>query len=206
MHPTKLRQYARYRKTATDLHSKILAKYITDDIILQTITDFDLGKDFVFTLDTDQISSSMMEYMLYELDMDGQNMIAKYQAEVGGRNRAERDVLAAQLNAKSGLFVVEDVYPTRSTVYLRSLSDGDWEFELTDLHFSQTQLSGFPIVFRPLEFPDVIATSGVTFMFFPQKEAELLAHWRQWETLSTAQRFANIFQLHQQIGVPTAYA
>jgi hypothetical protein len=201
----KIKQYRRYRRAGVALHHKIADKYVDDKIIGQAAKDLGLGKDHVLDLDTEDELSVLMEYAIYEIEVEGMSLVEKYQKEVGGKNRVERELLSAKTGAPTGLFVVEDVHSKRYTIELVDLMDESREIELIDINFSQSMMGDIVLFFRPIEFSEFTTTSGISFVFSGDMKAELKEKWHQWKNLSSAEKYAKIFRLYKRKGIPTSY-
>ena len=201
----KIKQYRRYRKAGVALHHKIIDEYVDDQIIGQAARELGLGEDHVLELDHEDELSILMEYSLHEIEVEGMSLVEKYQKEVGGKNRVERELLSAKIGAPTGLFVVEDIHSERCIIELVDLADENREIELTDINFSQSKMGDVVLFFRPIELSEFTTTSGVSFVFRADMKAELKEKWYQWESLSSAKRYAKIFKLHKSKGIPTLY-
>jgi hypothetical protein len=201
----KIKQYRRYRNAGVVLHQKIIDEYVDDQIIGQAARELGLGEDHVLDLEKEDELSILMEYALHEIEVDGMSLVEKYQKEVGGKNRVERELLSAKINAPTGLFLVEDIHSERCIVELVDLTDENREIELTDINFSQSKIGDVVLFFRPTELSELTTTSGVSFVFSGDMKEELKEKWLQWESLSSAERYAKIFKLHKSKGIPTLY-
>ena len=186
------------------LHHKVIDKYIDDQVLDDAARSLGLGEDHQLFLDTEDDLSVMMEYSIYEIRRENQNFIERYQHEVGGRNRVERDLLTAKANARTGLFRVDEIWSDRYSLRLSNLLDERIQIELTDISFSQSITRNVIIFFRPLEFSE-FTTSGVAFTFSQEMETELKECWAKWDKLESAERYVQIFKLYKSKGLPTAY-
>jgi hypothetical protein len=201
----KIKQYRRYRNAGVALHQKIIDEYVDDQIIGQAARELGLGENHVPDLEKEDELSILMEYALHEIEVDGMSLVEKYQKEVGGKNRVERELLSAKINAPTGLFLVEDIHSERCIVELVDLTDENREIELTDINFSQSKIGDVVLFFRPIELSEFTTTSGVSFVFSADMKEELKEKWLQWESLPSDERYAKIFKLHKSKGIPTLY-
>jgi len=200
-----VKQYRRYRKAGMALHHKVIDKYVDDQVLNEAASSLGLGEEHQLVLDTEDDLSVMMEYSIYEKRREKQNFIERYQHEVGGRNRVERDLLTAKANARTGLFRVDEIWSDRYSLRLSDLLDERIQIELTDMSFSQSIKRDVIIFFRPLEFSEFTTTSGVAFTFSQEMETELKECWAKWDKLDSAERYVQIFKLYKSKGLPTAY-
>ncbi len=119
----KIKQYRRYRKAGKDLHHKVIGRYVKDDVLEEAARALGLGKNRQLDLDNEEELSVLMEYAIYEIKRDSEwNFIEQYQDEVGGKNRVERELLAAKARAETGLFRVKGVWPERHNIELVSIT------------------------------------------------------------------------------------
>ena len=118
-------QYRRYRTASKKLNSKILEAVMNETVLETAGRDLNFGKDKRLIFDNESEPDVLMDYVLYEIPQEGRTLIAHYTIERGGSNRIERDLLEAMLNAKTGLFRVEEVFASRYRLNLQEIIDGN---------------------------------------------------------------------------------
>jgi hypothetical protein len=195
-------QYRRYRSAGKKLNSKILDAVMNETVLDTAARDLNLGKNKRLIFDNESEPDVLMDYALYEIPQGGQTLIERYTIEHGGSNRAERDLLEAMLNAKTGLFRVEEVLASRYLLNLQEIIDGNRQLSMIDINFSQYPAKNCVLFFRPIELSDFTMTSGISFVFPPKMERELLKQWTQWDR---SERYTKCFKLFKSTGIEAEY-
>ncbi len=195
-------QYRRYRTVGKKLNQKIIDAVMSDAVLDTAARHLNMGQDKRLIFDNESEPDVLMDYALYEIPQDGQNLIERYVSETGGSNRVERDLLKAMRNARTGLFRVEQVLASKYLVQLRELADGNRSPALLDLSFSQFPAENCVFFFRPIELADLTMSSGMSFVFPPEMEREVIERWTHWEP---SDRYAQRFKLYKDKGIPVVY-
>ena len=195
-------QYRRYRTASKKLNSKILEAVMNETVLETAGRDLNFGKDKRLIFDNESEPDVLMDYVLYEIPQEGRTLIARYTIERGGSNRIERDLLEAMLNAKTGLFRVEEVFASRYRLNLQEIIDGNRRLSMIDINFSQYPAKDCVLFFRPIELPEFTMTSGISFVFPAKMERELLDRWKQWDR---SEHYAKYFKLHKSKGIQEEY-
>jgi len=73
---------------------------------------------------------------------------------------------------------------------------------MIDISFSQFPAENCVFFFRPIELADFTMTSGMSFVFPPEMEPELIERWKQWDR---SDRYAKCFKLYKRKGIPVVY-
>src|SRR5437870_9179789 len=103
-------QYRRYRLAGKELNHKIMRAFVDDAVIETAARTLGLWKQKRLVLGTEDDTSVLMDFGLYEVPRQGRQLIKRYQEEKGGSNEVERDLLAAMIEATTGLFEVKQIY------------------------------------------------------------------------------------------------
>jgi len=197
-----IQQYQHYRTAGRALNDKIIAAFVDQSIVDQAAQVLEIERqEGKLLLDSQDDLTVLMDYAFYEIRQEGKNLVERYQAEQGGDNPAERDLLAAMAGARTGLFKVESVSSERYNVELRELV-GDRKVTLTDINFSQTMSPGLIVFFRPITVAEFTMTSGIAFIF-PEEAGQNLA--AQWVEGDEAERYARFFKLSKSKGLATEF-
>lgn len=197
-----VQRYRRYRNAGRNLNHKIIETCMTDDIFETAARALGLGKNKRLVLDSEDELSVMMEYGLYEVPQDGRNLIQRYQAEKGGSNRVERDLLEAMSRAETGLFSVERVLEQKSQIDVQALTGEAGTLSFIDINFSQSLIPDVILFFRPIQLTDLVMTSGVCFAFPGKLERELV---KRWNDLDGPQRYVEYFKQSKRKGIETMF-
>lgn len=197
---TILDQYRIYRKHSIELNRKMMKRLVKADVIDKAARDLKLGKNHLLILDTQEDINVLLDYALYELSKNGKKFIQLYQEAPGEIDEIDSQILAASVGATNGLFKLDDISRSSSSVTLNELK-GERKIVLTDINLSQTMIEGTLIFFRPIQLPEFTMTSGIGFLFSSDKEQELLKEWNR----NSAKRFAKYFRLSKKWGMPTEF-
>jgi hypothetical protein len=206
-----IRTYRRYRKDGMTLNHKIMETTLDRAAIQYAGRALGMRSgDDVLVFDSEDDTSVMMDYALYEYLRKGKNAIERYREEVGGETQVERELLAAMEVSSTSLFRVEAVSRQTHTIYFSDLVAEDRTIHLVDINFSQHVLPGWLSFFRPITFESFSMTSGVAFVFQPGMEEELLRHWRRPARrvighTDSAKRYVTFFKLSKRVGREVRY-
>ena len=197
-----VKQYRRYRNAGRELNNKIIKALVNNEILDEAAQALDLGKNRQLFVDSEDEFSVLMDFALYEVRRQGKNAVERYQEERGGSNRIERELLAAMVKARTGLFKMERVSRQKYSLDLQKLVDEEKAITLTDINFSQTMAQGLVVFFRPIELPELTMTSGIAFVFPKERERDLIARWTRWDS---TEHYARFFKLSKSKGLATMY-
>ncbi len=195
--------YKRYRSADKKLNRKMLNTLMTKEICMIAADALGIKKRNQLILESEDEIAMLMDFVLYELLIDGTNLVTRYANEVGRRSKPEQDLLAAMSTACTGLFKVTDILPTTCQLKLKEIADPKRQLTLTDIHLSQTVKKGLILFFRPLELKDLVMTSGIGFPFPATMKTKLL---REWKDEDMAQRFVKCYHLSKRSGISISYA
>lgn len=200
-----LNEYRRYRNAATALNHKIIDALLDKEIIDRAGKWLGITKRGVLVFDSEDETSVLMDYALYEVRKHGKSVVQGYQEQSGGQDQIERELLTAMVAAKAGLFQIENASRQMSNVTLSDATDGS-SITLTDIGFSQTLTAGPMVFFRPIQLSLFTMTSGIAFLFPGEMERELRDLYRKWHDLDSSERYARFFKLNRNRGLAMEYA
>ena len=200
-----LNEYRRYRNVATALNHRIMNVALDKATLDRAGKWLGITKRGVLVFDSDDETSVLMDYALYEVRKHGKSVVQRYQEEGGEQDQIEQELLAAMVAAKAGLFRVESTSRQMSNVTLSDAIDGS-SVTLTDIGFSQTLTAGPMVFFRPVQLSLFTMTSGIAFVFPGEMEHELRDLYRKWHDLDSSERYARFFKLNRNRGLTTEYA
>jgi len=200
-----IKEYQRYRKAGRSLNHKIIDAYLNETILEKAAIMLRLGRKRQLILDSEDDLSVLMDFALYEIrNGEGKNSVERYAEEKGGINAIERELLAAMVKARTGLFKVNQVVSEKRQVMLEDLINPDLII-LTDINFSQTLREKLIVFFRPVCVAKFTMTSGVAFVFPAALEPELVRRWKGFEMKGDAERYVWFFRNSKQSGLETVY-
>jgi len=201
-----LKEYQKFRKVGRDLNHKIIDACLNETILAKATTMLKLGRKGQLILDSEDDLSVLMDFALFEIShRDGRNSIEQYAEKKGGANAVERELLAAMLQAQTGLYKVKQVFRDKKQIVLENIITSEAPKVLTDISFSQTMISGLCIFFRPVSLSKFTMTSGIAFVFPSELEQELGTDWKRLEIKGNAERYARFFRKSKRTGIETMY-
>lgn len=201
-----LKEYQRFRKVGRDLNHKIIDACLNETILAKATTMLKLGRKGQLILDSEDDLSVLMDFALFEIrHRDGRNCIEQYAETKGGANAAERELLAAMVQAQTRLYTVKRVLRDKQQILLENIVTSEMPTVLTDINFSQTLVSGLCLFFRPVSLAKFTMTSGIAFVFPSELEHELEIFWKRLELKGNAERYARLFRKSKRSGIETMY-
>ncbi len=201
-----VKEYQRFRKTGRDLNHKIIDACLNETVLAKATTMLKLGQKGQLILDSEDDLSVLMDFALFEIrHQDGRNSVEQYAEMKGGTNAIERELLAAMVQAQTGLYKVKQVLRDKQQIVLEDVIMSEPSTTLTDISFSQTMVAGLCIFFRPVSLSRFTMTSGVAFVFPSKLEQELGTYWKRLEIKGNAERYAKFFRKSKQSGIETIY-
>lgn len=206
-----LAAYSQYRPVGTALNQKLIEYGVDHAALAASARALGMkGAGRQLILESEGEMPVLMDYAIYEYRREGQNIVTRYQAAVGGADPIERELLAAMLTATTALFRVEGVSRAARLIHLRDLTQANRSLDLTDVAFSRTLTADYVLFLRPVVLSTLAMTSGFSLVFPARIEADLLRRWRspasdaRGATLS-AKRYASFFKLSRRQGIETRY-
>jgi hypothetical protein len=156
-----------------------------------------------------------MECMLYEYKTQGKNAVERYQQEIGGETKIERELLAAMVASSTSLFRVESISRKTYSLTLCDLVNKGRAITLMDINFSQTVKPNYLLFIRPITLENFSMTSGIAFTFPSGMESVLAKRWkrpqshgshrqRRGQSISL-KRYATFFKLSKRKGIEVMY-
>lgn len=213
-----VRVYRRYRVAARALNHKIMEATLERAAIMYAARALGMkGPGNRVFFDSEDETSILMDFALYEHKTRGQSAVERYQEEIGGETEIERELLAAMVAASTSLFRAESVFRETYSLRLDDLVNEDRTITLMDINFSQHVEPNTLLFFRPIIFGSFSMTSGVAFAFPRHLESELLERWRGSQSRgsrrrrrraqsTSATRYATFFKLSKHKGVEVKFA
>ncbi len=209
--------YRRYRTDGRVLHHKIIDATLSKAALQFAARSLGmLGGSNVMFFDSEDETSVLMDYALYEYKPKGKNAVQQYQEEIGGETDIERELLAAMVASSTSLFRVESVSRRTYSLSLGDLVNEGHTITLMDLNFSQHVKPDYLLFIRPITLENFSMTSGIAFIFPGDMESELLKRWRGPQSRgsrrrrrraepTSATRYATFFKLSKRKGIEVMY-
>jgi len=209
--------YRRYRVDGKALNHKIMEATLDRAAIQHAARALGMmGRDNMVIFDSEDETSVLMDFALYEYKARGKNAVERYQEEIGGETEIERELLAAMVASSTSLFRVESVSRKTYSLSLGDLVNEDRTITLMDINFSQHVKPNYLLFLRPITLENFSMTSGIAFIFPRHLESELLKRWRGPQSRGSrhrrrraqptfAKRYAIFFKLSKRQGIEVVY-
>ena len=151
--------YKRLRETMIDLNSRLVSR-LSKYALREGASRLGILQDGVFCFNSEQESSILMDYCLYNVKENGKNAIERYLLDMPPAwDSCEWTCLRAMQLAKYVILIVESTEPGYC-LHARSLMT-DQRLMLVDLNLSQCVDPGFILAARVLDFDKYCTSSGV---------------------------------------------
>ncbi|MEW5901498.1 MAG: hypothetical protein AB1715_08575 [Acidobacteriota bacterium] len=174
-----VKEYRAYRNAYIGLNHKIMDSCLKHDRLQASAKLLGIVHRDVMVFENEEETSVLMDFALHEYKEDGKNAIALYREKVGGKSAMERSILNALLSSRASLFRIELVSLTDNTTTLRDLLSEEPPARLLDIGLSCSGTPGFSIFVRLVPFKDLFMTSGISFVFPPSQEKDLLEQYEK---------------------------
>ncbi len=204
-----VKKYKKYRKVGQALNNQVLETF-GDGRIGEATRLLGIRKGKTIILEDENQMQPLMDFTLYDCRQDGKNAVEQYQAEIGGKTKIERELLAGMLHSYTSLFRVESIRKAESALVLSDLLTEQEPVKIIDLGFSETAVPGLLIFLRLIPLDDFNMSAGFSFIFSGDREEHLLRQHkillRKVKSEETAvKRFVAFFKLNQRIGLGMGY-
>jgi hypothetical protein len=201
-----IEEYKKYRNEAKKLSEVILEEY-TDAQSTETITrlmGIRHGKSII--VDSDEELNFLMDFSLYEYQVDGKNFLERYQESNPELDQSETEIIEAQLLAYTSLFKIIDTNSSNATLLLSDLLNNGQEIKMMDINLSITATNGNLIFTRLVPFKDIYMYSGMLCAFHQSYERALLKEYRSKmkkvkSDIESQQRFMAFYKLSKNKGI-----
>ncbi|MGB7294214.1 MAG: hypothetical protein WBC70_01365 [Candidatus Aminicenantales bacterium] len=176
---TPVKEYKAFRRAYRELNNKILEKCLKKDQLFGSASLLGIVRKGTLVFDHEEETDALMDFVLHEYQEKGKNAIALYREKIGGESARERAILNALLSSYTSLFRIDAVSPSESLTTLRDLLGEGQPVRLMDIGLSQCATPGFLLFVRPVPYKDMFITSGISFVFPPGVERNLLEKYGQ---------------------------
>ena len=201
-----VKKYTKYRKVAKDLVQKILEKFVDNQSLRFAGRLMGIMQQQTFMLEEEEDMDFVMDFCLFEYQVDGKTFCQRYQEEVFILDEIEAKIIQANLLAYSSLFTILETDPENASVTLRDLFNEGQEIKIIDINLSKTAQAGILIFTRIVPFADFNMTSGIFCVFPTNSERALLKKLKITmkkvkSEIESAQRFVAFFKLNKKQGL-----
>lgn len=201
-----VKKYREYRKVTKDLVQTVLEKFVDNQSLRFAGRLMGILQQKTFMLESEEDMDFVMDFCLFEYQINGKNLWQRYQEEVAAPSEIEAEIIQASLLAYSSLFTILETDPEHGSVTLLDLFNDGKEIQIIDINLSETAEDGFIIFVRIIPFADFNMTSGIFCVFPENAERSLLKKIKIMmkkvkSEMESVQRFVAIFKLNKKIGL-----
>lgn len=153
-----LARYKRLRPIRLRLNNKLVSR-LSRDALREGASRLGMLRGNTFVFDTEDETSVLMDYCIYEVDQHGRNAVEEYLCECStDPDSDEMACLRAMQDATYTVIVVLDIEPGVGC-HVRDLFTDETHL-LADIGFSQTAKPGAVFLTRLLDFGSFVTTGG----------------------------------------------
>jgi hypothetical protein len=145
--PLRLERYQRLRALQRELHHTVM-KQLPREALKDCGMRLGIWRNGILVFASEDETSVLMDYCLYDYRWDGRNVIERYVADTPPQSGTdERILLDAMLKARYSLFEVERTLPGAGICVRDVLGTHEEQF-IMDVGMSQTAVAGFVLAAR----------------------------------------------------------
>jgi len=207
-----IEKYKTYRKIGMKLNHKIMDKCLDRDTLKKSAKLLGIIRKGVFVFENEDETSVLMDFALNDYRFANKTVVERYREKYSWKNKVEKDILDALTNSYTSLFKITAIKPLENTLILKNLlNNKENNIKLIDIAFSKTLTEeNFLIFTRILKFKDFNMTSGVSFLFPPDKENYLIKQYNKKISdiklnNKTLERFIIFYKLSKKHGLDVSY-
>jgi len=207
---TQLKEYKAFRRAYRELNHKIMEKQLKNDQLSGSGELLGIVQRGTLVFKNEEETNVLMDFALHEYREQDKNVIAIYKEEIDGESAMERLILKALLSSYTSLFRITTVSPSEGLTALSDLLGDGQPVKLMDIGLSQCATPGFLLFVRLVPFRDVFITSGISFVFPPGLERNLLEKYEQLRGKTepdrlSLERFIYFFNRNRKEGLRVIY-
>jgi hypothetical protein len=149
----------------------------------------------------------IMDFIIYELRVDGKNLVERFADIYRPESDMEAAVLNAMLNQYSSLYRVVNISREKRMLFYKDIFNNVRNTRLIDLTFSNTAEPGLLVYTRILPLPELNMTSGTSFVFPEDSENKLLSAYTSVEInkKTSMERFMFFNAASKVLGIAIGY-
>jgi hypothetical protein len=201
-----IRKYKQYRNIGKNFSQKVLEQFTDQQSLLAISKLMGISEGKTLVLDSEEELNFIMDFSLYEYQVQGKTFLQKYKEENLQLDEKEAQLLEAKLSAYSSLFKIIEVQPANATITLSDIFNHGKEVKIIDINFSRTARPGLLMFTRIVPFPDFNMTSGIFFIFPEHSEKSLLKRYKVMKKKvksdnESVQKYIAFFKLNRKEGL-----
>lgn len=199
-------EYKKYKRTAKNLVQEIIEYYMDDKGLNYTsqLMGIKHGKELL--LESEEEINFMMDFMVYEYQVDGKNFLERYLNSGQDLSPEEVEIIEAKLSAYTSLFEISELDPDTATLTLiDQLNDGE-VVKVIDINLSRTAKPGFLLFTRIIPCKNFNTMSGIFAIFSRMSLKALLKKYKVMKNRvksdrESVQRFIAFFKMNRTEGL-----
>jgi len=162
-----------------------------------------------FILESEEEINFVMDFSLFEYQVDGKTYLQRYQEENHQLDENEAEMLQASILSYTSLFKIIEADRVNATVTLSDLLNQGKEIKIININLSKTAQPGILMFTRIVPFSDFNMASGMFCMFPKNSERSLLKQVKITmkkvkSEVESIQRFIAFFKLNRKQGLEVA--
>jgi hypothetical protein len=198
--------YKEYKNTAKNLVQEII-EYYTDEKALNytsQLMGIKHGKELL--LESEEEINFLMDFMVYEYQVDGKNFLERYLNSGQDLNLKETEIIKAKLSAYTSLFEIFETDANSATVTLIDQLNAGEVVKILDINLSKTASPGILLFTRIIPCKDFNTTSGIFAIFSGKSLKALLKKYKVMKSRvksdrESVQRFIAFFKINRTEGL-----
>jgi hypothetical protein len=201
-----IKKYKKHTDTAKALAEKISKDFAEQETLIAVGRLMGIVTETTFFLESEDEFNFVMDFSLFEYQVDGKNYLQRYQEENHQVNENEAEMLQASILSYTSLFKIIETDRVNATVTLDDLLNQGEQIKIININLSKTAKPGILMFTRIVSFPDFQMTSGMFCMFSGDTERSLLKQVKVMmrkvkSDVESIQRFIAFFKLNRKQGL-----
>jgi hypothetical protein len=201
-----IKKYKKRTETAKALAEKISKDFAEQETLIAVGRLMGIVTEKTFFLESEEEFNFVLDFSLFEYQVDGKNYLQRYQEENHQLNENEAEMLQASLLSYTSLFKILETDRVNATVTLGDLLNQGEEIKIININLSKTAKPGILMFTRIVSFPDFNMASGMFCMFPENSERSLLKQVKVMmkkvkSDVESVQRFIAFFKLNRKQGL-----
>ena len=201
-----IKKYRKFTDTAKALDEKISKNFAEQETLIAVGRLMGIVTEKTFILESEEEINFVMDFSLFEYQVDGKTYVQRYQEENHQLDENEAEMLQANLLSYTSLFKILEADRVNATVTLGDLLNQGEEIKIININLSKTAKPGILMFTRIVSFPDFNMASGMFCMFPENSERSLLKQVKVMmkkvkSDVESVQRFIAFFKLNRKQGL-----
>ena len=198
-----IKEYKEYRTLSNTLVSKIIDKYINEEVLFEAASLLNIAKGDQLFFNNILEKHTLIDFTLFDYKTNGKSFIAYFKNKI---NKNEKKLLENLLSSQTSLFKIKNVFVKEHILILEDLLNNQNDIKLIDINLSQTIKPGMILFSRLIPFKEFKITSGVNFAFQKTLEEKLINKYALLKDNiehddPVIKRFIAFFELNKMYGI-----